>query len=233
MNYRRPDLLDRLAADHVTGLMVGRARGRFARLCGASPAAARARRAWEDRLLPLALAAPPVTPSSACWTSIARAVAGPDAVRSTGARSTVRCFARASWLAAAAILVGVALLVGRQWLVSPTWQPVAVLAPAQAAPLWRVERDAKAEHLSIRTLGRVTLAATNSYELWVLPAGKGNPVSLGVLPRAGNLERVLTPDQRRYLLAGAKVAVSVEPDGGSPTGLPTGPVVIVADIVSS
>jgi anti-sigma-K factor RskA len=36
--------------------------------------------------------------------------------------------------------------------------------------------------------------------------------------------------QRALLRAARQVAVSVEPAGGSPTGLPTGPVIIVASL---
>jgi anti-sigma-K factor RskA len=40
----------------------------------------------------------------------------------------------------------------------------------------------------------------------------------------------LSGAQRAALLAADKVAVSVEPSGGSPTGSPTGPVIIVASL---
>jgi anti-sigma-K factor RskA len=79
----------------------------------------------------------------------------------------------------------------------------------------------------------IALNAANSYELWILPSGKGNPVSLGLLPRQGDVERVLTPAQRALLLAAFQVAVSLEPPGGSPTGLPTGPVIIVAAVMQT
>ena len=63
-------------------------------------------------------------------------------------------------------------------------------------------------------------------------AGVGNPVSLGLMPLRGDAERALTPRQRELLLSAMNVAVSLEPAGGSPTGLPTGPVVIVAPIAA-
>ncbi len=37
----------------------------------------------------------------------------------------------------------------------------------------------------------------------------------------------LSPDLLRLASAGAKLAVSLEPEGGSPTGSPTGPVIAV------
>ena len=136
------------------------------------------------------------------------------------------------WLALAAGLAVLALLVGRVTLWAPTaWEPLAALVPANAAPLWQVERDSSLSRLNLRAVAPITLADSKSYELWVLPVGAGNPVSLGLLPRKGSLERRLSPVQRALLLAGAQVAVSIEPVGGSPTGVPTGPVVIVAPIV--
>jgi len=106
-----------------------------------------------------------------------------------------------------------------------------VLAPANAAPLWRLERSADGAQINIRALGPIALSAAQSYELWILPSGGGNPVSLGLMPRQGTLERRLTPAQRALLAAARQVAVSLEPAGGSPTGQPTGPVVIIASVV--
>ena len=58
-------------------------------------------------------------------------------------------------------------------------------------------------------------------ELWVVPAS-GNPLSLGVI-RAGEAERRIVPANVAALLQDkATIAISDEPTGGSPTGLPTG-----------
>jgi len=234
MNYDRAELLDRLAAEYVVGLMRYRARARYERLCEELPAALSARRGWEERLLPLSLALAPVAPGAHRWPQIERAIAAMNA--GSAARPPAARAAGGRWwsVALAAGLVAVALLVGRLTFWSePVWQPMAVLAPANATPLWRLERSADAAQINIRTLGPINLKPTQSYELWVLPSGGGNPVSLGLLPRQGSLERRLTPAQRALLLAARQVAVSVEPAGGSPTGLPTGPVVIVAPIASA
>lgn len=62
-----------------------------------------------------------------------------------------------------------------------------------------------------------------SFEMWVLPEGQ-NPISLGVMDGKEvvtiDTDKLIGPDGSR-----ATLAVSVEPLGGSPTGLPTGPVV--------
>jgi anti-sigma-K factor RskA len=126
------------------------------------------------------------------------------------------------------------LLVGRLTIwAPPQWQPMAVLAKADAQPMWRLERSADFAQISVVTVGSIALANDKDYELWILPGGGRNPVSLGLLPRSGQLHRQLSDAQRTLLAGAAQVAVSVEPPGGSPTGLPTGPVVIVAQIAKA
>ena len=67
------------------------------------------------------------------------------------------------------------------------------------------------------------------YQLWMLPADGSNPVSLGLLPeQAGSI--MLTPPDAFKLAQVNGLAVSLEPAGGSPTGLPTGPVLYTTDI---
>lgn len=63
-----------------------------------------------------------------------------------------------------------------------------------------------------------------SLELWLVE-GDAPPVSLGVLPQTGEGDVVVPPEMRERLVAGAVLAVSVEPFGGSPTGTATGPVI--------
>jgi anti-sigma-K factor RskA len=70
-----------------------------------------------------------------------------------------------------------------------------------------------------------TLADANrSAELWVI-AGDGVAHSIGLLRTSGGTNFTVTGDNRARLAVGATLAVSLEPVGGSPTGLPTGPVV--------
>lgn len=99
---------------------------------------------------------------------------------------------------------------------------VASITPtAKGAPV-TVVYNARAGSLR---LTEASLAdAKRTAELWVIPAG-GTPHSLGLLASRGGTTLTLTADNRARLIAGATLAVSLEPLGGSPTGLPTGPVV--------
>jgi len=171
---------------------------------------------------------PPIEPSPQVWTAVSRRLFGADVA--PGAAPRVGRW-RTWQLAAAAGLVAVALIVGlivRQ-TAPPPLQTLAVLGTDRAHPVWRLERRLPLTALNIEVVGTVPQAAGKSYELWALPRG-GAPVSLGLLPAAGRTERTLSEPQRVALLAADKVAVSVEPAGGSPTGSPTGPIVIVTNV---
>ena len=61
------------------------------------------------------------------------------------------------------------------------------------------------------------------HELWLIPPG-GAPVALGLLESAPLTIATAKPQ------AGWTLAVSLEPAGGSPTGQPTGPVLMAAEI---
>ncbi|KQV84116.1 anti-sigma factor [Rhizobium sp. Root1220] len=63
-----------------------------------------------------------------------------------------------------------------------------------------------------------------SLELWMVPA-TGAPKSLGVFPPGRSGELTIPADMRNGIGDGTTFAVSLEPFGGSPTGVATGPVV--------
>lgn len=69
------------------------------------------------------------------------------------------------------------------------------------------------------------------HELWLI-VGENAPVSLGTLPDSGAAV-IAWPDALPRDVTGALFAVSEEPDGGSPTGAPTGPIRAVGQITLS
>ncbi|UZJ62094.1 anti-sigma factor [Pseudomonas sp. KU26590] len=70
-----------------------------------------------------------------------------------------------------------------------------------------------------------------SAEVWVI-AADGKPRSLGVLPANASATLNVTPQLADLLASGAVLAVTLEPLNGSPSGLPTGPVVAQGKISS-
>lgn len=63
-----------------------------------------------------------------------------------------------------------------------------------------------------------TPPAGSSYEMWHLPQGATTPVSLGLLPESAVARQTIVAGE------GDLFAISLEPQGGSPTGQPTQPV---------
>jgi anti-sigma-K factor RskA len=231
------ELIDHLGAEYVLGTLRGGARARFERWLGdpgESPGAQarRAVRGWEDRLVRLADGVPRVEPSPQVWREIerrTRATAVPAAAPRDAAAARRRPWR--PWALAASLLV----VAFGAWLAldpratQPDWQLAAQLRPdATAAVQWRVDYDAAADQLRITALAPPDLPAGTVHELWALADDSAPPVSLGLLPATGDLQRALDPTQRAAFLRAGKLAVSREPTGGSPTGVPTGPVLLVA-----
>jgi anti-sigma-K factor RskA len=219
MRYDDPQLLDALAREYVLGTLRGRARTRFARVIGASLPARRAVLAWEKQLAPLARAVPAVDPPPQVWTEIETAI---------GARTARPTRGAGIWPALAAGLAALAVLFGGLYLGQQQLQYVAVIED-QTTPVWLVQ--AFTEELRVSTINDRPVPAGNSYELWMLPDGGAAPVSLGLLPGAGNTARPLDAQALAVLAQTMTLAVSLEPAGGSPTGLPTGPVLFTAPLL--
>ena len=89
-----------------------------------------------------------------------------------------------------------------------------------------VYNDATNEIQVTRTDGGA--ASGRALELWGIAEGE-NPVSIGVLPETATARLVL-PAGLVTALDSLTLAVSDEPPGGSPTGLPTGNVLAVGKI---
>jgi anti-sigma-K factor RskA len=68
-------------------------------------------------------------------------------------------------------------------------------------------------------------------ELWIIP-DDGKPRSLGVMPSGGPSSMPVPRGHMPHLRRGATFAISREPQGGSPTGAPTGPVVATGKITT-
>ena len=71
-----------------------------------------------------------------------------------------------------------------------------------------------------------TRAGDKALELWAIPPGQA-PHSFGLVSPEG-----LTALRRAQGLAGVQqLAITLEPPGGSPTGAPTGPVIMSGDVL--
>jgi anti-sigma-K factor RskA len=225
MQYPSHELIDRLAAEYVLGTLRGPARQRFARWIESDAYAALATRRWEDRLAHLADDVRSVTPSPQVWREIERRVGAAAAPPVRHWYDNWRPLALA-----ASVLLAVALF----WVLNTpdhgaNWQLAGQLRDDKLQQsLWKIEYDAAARNLQVSAEAPYALPSGTVHELWALPANGAAPVSLGLLPQTGSRKVSLTPGQVAALLAAGQLAVSREPAGGSPTGAPTGPVLIVS-----
>jgi len=231
MKSANRELVDRLAAEYVLGTLRGRARRRFERWL-VSPQVGTLVKAWEERLAGLEPPIESVTPPATVW-------------RGIEAKLELRKMKRAPamrWLSVAAA-AGFFAVVGYFALrVQPPGPDVTVPEPTLAATgqgilksedgktiYWRVEVLGDNQEVRLQVNAVHDLPAGSSHELWALVEG-GAPVSLGLMPHTGDHHRVLTASQRAALGKAKQIAVSLEPEGGSPTGSPTGPVLLVAPL---
>jgi anti-sigma-K factor RskA len=211
-----PDLL---AAEYVLGTLdVATARQVGAR-AESDPVLRAAITAWEERLLPLADLAAPVPPPDTLWQRLSASI-GADANPAPAPALTRAWRNVVVWRCAAA--AGLALAAGLAAFIvlrPPPAQPVAALVPfgtAGAAYMAQVEPGGGVRIVALRP---VAVAQGKDLELWALPAGATLPIPLGVMPAGGReLASLGVP------ILGTQLMISLEPRGGSPTGLPTGPV---------
>jgi anti-sigma-K factor RskA len=104
---------------------------------------------------------------------------------------------------------------------------VVVLAGQDARPALVVSADRAKRTLTVKAIAPVQPVADRVLQLWALPE-QGNPRSLGLIPATGaalSVVRLDLPAPAGLALQNIPaLAVSLEQQGGSPTGLPTGPV---------
>ena len=228
MNLSRPDRrdrLDQLAAEFALGTLPARPRARLARAARADAVVAQAIGEWEQRLAVLAEAVPAINPPPRVWTRIAarlglqEAAGAAEAGSWWGRLALWRGLAVASF--AAALALGIALY--GQHPAAPEQPVVAVLAGPDGKPALIASARRDDAFLLVKAVGAAPVQPGRALELWMLPDGQP-PRSLGVLPVGGVVRVPLAGPSASALANIPALAVSLEPAGGSPTGLPTGPV---------
>lgn len=233
MDYGRPALAERLAAEYVLGTLRGGARRRFEALMGVHPALRQAVLAWYERLMPLTALVKPVQPYPATWLRVQQRLFNHHRAPPVPAPAAVPWWRRLGLWQGAAAFATVAALSLAMLLAQPgpAQPPVVIVLSAtpeaaaltQASFVASVSGDGRS--LVLKPLHVGTLEAGRALELWAVP-GRGAPRSLGLVSSSG-ITRVL---RARLLADTAAFAVSLEPAGGSPTGAPTGPIVSVGKL---
>ena len=228
---------DLVAAEYVLGLLeresLLEARGRVR----GDPQFADAVTAWENRLAPLLEAIPEAAPPPDLWSRIepmlvASGDASGEVISLRHRRNLWRGYATAMTAIAASLALVIGLRPGAE--TEPVVQPQA--APLLVASLSAPETETAVTLVYDRNQGTLLVTPAmlealegRDHELWVVPAS-GTPRSLGLIRADQPIRIAVAADRAELLGPRAALAISVEPDGGSPTGAPTGPVIASGEL---
>jgi anti-sigma-K factor RskA len=215
MNYQQPQLRRALAADYVIGLMPSTARRRFEGLLLDDPALRREVAQWQESLVGLTSSLLEQEVPERVWQRIVARIE-PQQLHVPEKRPFW------SWLriTAAACLLVVAATLGVIYN-RDTASYNATLVASNQQPALNVQ--AYDRYLNVEPLAVASVESGRSLELWAIPAD-GVPVSLGVVPAIGKSRVELSESQRKLIGTPTTLAITLEPQGGSPSGKPTGPV---------
>jgi len=210
---------DMTAAELALGLLDGEERAAALRRVLADPDFAREVEQWRQRLAGLFDDYPEV----AAPDSVAERLAAPEPLPQARATSGFR------WPIAA--LVGaVAAMLALFVVLQPTSQVAGPPHHMMVASLMMSDKSGAVPAMVDMTTGEMRIGEAGmapqgkTAQLWMI-GGDGVPKPMGMLASTGPSRMMLPMEKRRGLKAGIMLAVSIEPLGGSPTGLPTGPVV--------
>jgi anti-sigma-K factor RskA len=226
MNHANPALREALAAEYVLGTLSSRARRQFERQLQRDPALQREVSLWQERLSPLNGQIVPVEPPARVWRGIERRLAA-NAGRAGGLWHSLRFWRGATLASAGAALALAAYLTVLVPATRPQETMVVVMSDDRATPAmtisWKTGGHADRQ-LRVRVIGHQVMDPQTAWELWMLPGGDGKPVSLGLITTHETQSVRIPAGLMPAVDAAWGLAMSVEPKGGSPTGLPTGPV---------
>lgn len=226
MRLARHRLLDALCGEYLVGTMRGRPRRRFERALKQEPLVAARLAYWQRTHAPRPSDQMREQPDPATWRRLESELGLARFKRPWWRRVGLwRMWATAA-TAALVVLVGIQV---QQFETPRQLVEIARLGSKEQPATVTASVSKDHQFLELRAARPVEAGPAQSYELWLIPKEGGAPLSLAVLGRLD--ARVVVPEgHRARLQAGATLAVSVEPAGGSPTGAPTGPVILVGAI---
>src|SRR4051794_40519373 len=200
---------------------------------------------------PTVVAAPQISEEMAAAVAAAPAVSSNVVQLSSRARRW-RNVASAMTAIAAALLVMLAMQVYQPDLLPNTIRPkpriqtVEVKTPAPPAaaqyvallqndsnsPAFILTVDAATRNFTVRKVGAHPEPG-KSYELWIVSDKLQRPRSLGLIGGNDFTARPVLSSYDADLVNKATYAVSLEPEGGSPTAAPTGPIVFTGKLIET
>ena len=227
-SYKNPELREKLASEYVIGTLRGRARARFQALLRYDPGLRQIVAEWEARLTPLAVAAGEIAPPTRVWRAVAQRIAG-------GATKGL-AFWRGLAVTSTAFVLILAAFIGLAPRPEPPMAMVAVMSDDKGEPAlvvsWPPMKAMRDPYVRIKVVQEhPVMAPGTTWEMWMLPRGKAAPVSMGLITIDADQTMRIKPTLAERMEGAYGMAMSVEPEGGSPTGAPTGPVIFKGQCV--
>lgn len=225
---------EELASDFALGLAEGAELERAERLIGTDAVFSALVEEWRIRLLAIDTTAPERAAPANGWTRLETALDAPVPEHRAVIESSSQGFIATLWrnigfwrpaaMAAAFAAVVLGLSFARNLATGPD-RPVyvAVLqaADGRAAAVVNAYADGTVNLVPLEQIG---VPQGRILEVWTLQSREQGPVSIGRMDQARTLKldlsRLRRPD------AGHLFEITVEPPGGSPTGRPTGPILM-------
>ena len=223
---------DILAAEHVLGVLSADERRQVNTRIEGEPEFARLVDQWEAHFAPLGAAYAEIEVPASVKQAIDRRL--PTSTRQTpeagptGLWSSLAFWRGLAVAAVAALAIYIAVPYTNPPVQAPQEFMVASLAADGSDVKYMVMYDAATGEIGLSHVAGER-GTDKDFELWMVE-GQNPPVSMGVIPVGTTMKMPVKQEMRDKLSTGAVLAVSLEPAGGSPTGLPTGPVVAAGDL---
>lgn len=230
--------IDALAGEYVLGTLDAAERRAVAERRQSDPALEAAILGWERRLAPMIDTVPSLSPPPNLYNKIRARIGLASHVISLKAREhdLVRRANRwrnatAGMTALAAALGGVMVWQQTQQAAMPT-QYTAVLQSGTEKPAFLLTVDTKSHNFVVSAIA-LPKQPQKSYEVWLVHDTLPGPKSLGTMTEGDMHVTPMDNGPDSAMLMNATFAVSLEPEGGSPTGAPTGPVLYSGKLFKS
>ncbi|MBL1377150.1 anti-sigma factor [Zobellella iuensis] len=229
LHQQDPELYD-LAGEYVLGTLAADERRQLEQRLAQDEPLRAAVAEWEERLHPLTGLVVPQTPSTRLWPRVERSL---DALaRAREAAEPARGWRRLGlWRGLTAASLAMSLLLAAVLVYRPLPEPryiVVLVAPEDRAPGWLVQaRDPR--EVQLIPLASVEVPADKVLEFWTKGDDWSQPVSLGLVAPGERLR--ITMDELPPLAPNQLFELTLEQAGGSPTGLPTGPIQFIGRAV--
>lgn len=235
MYNKEEEKLILLAGRYVLGTLHGKARSKFETLSHDNIKIQNYIQQWEHYFYKFDENITPVLPPKHVWSSIITKI-NPDTIKTSLWNNILL------WRAVATSFLIISLLL-MFVIFKPFYKDeerffaeyTSIIQDSENKPIWLINVSLKQKNIIIKTLNKPQqITAKQDFELWLLPKEKvkANPISIGLLPKQGNKKLILT-EKLAHLSNKNKIAVSLEPLGGSPNELPSGKILFVAEFVKT